>query len=274
MKKALSDFSKEEKYLVKRMFEEGYTIHEISSLINLSFQEIVFILKRMIDDLDLRSIVPHDSITDEQVIIISDTHLGSKYENLDYLKEVYKFAKEQSIHIILHGGDLIQSTYTNVLPQYVNEVRQLEHVVEDYPISEEIRNYILLGNHDFNTLKKDPLFMEILNSRKDFTILGFKRAYLTWLSSLISLYHSTKRYPLTMPPLETDLTLKGHSHKLSYNKENSIAIPTLSDDLLQHTDARPGFLVGTHKDKTITLESYYFKDSLHREGKILTKKIN
>ena len=274
MKRCLSDFTKEEKFLVKDLFLEGYSPEEISIFLDLSFQEVIFVLKRMLDGLDIRSIISQAEIEEEKILIVSDTHIGSKYENFEYIKEAYRFAHdEQGIKVALHGGDLLQSTFTNVQPQYRNEVDQVEHCMENYPLYEDMINYILLGNHDYNTLKKDPFYLQRLMARPDFNILGFKRAYLTWLKDLISIYHTTKKYPLSIPPLDVVLNLKGHSHQLSYNKQSSITIPTLSDDMLQHSLARPGFLIGTKKKDELQLEAFYFRDSLHYGGKILTKKL-
>ena len=273
MKTSFSSFSRNEKKEILELYNEGYSPTEIAILMDIFPMEAVFCLKKMDVPLDMPKDVSQYQIDDERVIIISDTHLGSKYENLDYLREVYKMASEEGIHTILHGGDLIQSTMSNVQPKYENEMRQVEHVVIDYPYNKEIMNYILLGNHDYHTLRKHPIFLETLQTRKDFNILGFKRAYLTWLKELISLYHTTKKYPISIPSVETALNLRGHSHILSYNKTSSINIPTLSDDLFVLRNGRPGFLVGTHKPNEIVLESYYFKDSLHYEGKILTKKL-
>ena len=46
-------------------------------------------------------------------IVISDTHFGSKYENFDYLKEVYDYALSHGIKYIFHAGDLIEGSYAN-----------------------------------------------------------------------------------------------------------------------------------------------------------------
>lgn len=274
MRNNIADFTTEEKYLIVKLYSMGTNIHEIAYRLQLSFQEVLFVLNRMIDDLNYREILPYANLDDPKILIISDTHIGSIYENFDYLKEVYKLAKEQGIHTILHGGDLIQSTYTNVSNKYRDEYRQLEHVVEDYPLDESITNYILFGNHDYNTLKKARAYLEILKTRKDFELLGFKRAYINWNGIIVSLFHTTKKYHLSVPRMDTDLNLKGHSHKLSHGKDKRITIPTLSDDLLQHKDAIPGFLLGTQTNSHIALNSYIFKnDSLQEEGRILTKKL-
>jgi len=58
-----------------------------------------------------------NKINENKIIIISDTHIGSALENIDYLHIVYEYALKNNIKTILHGGDLLQGTYTNVLKE-------------------------------------------------------------------------------------------------------------------------------------------------------------
>ena len=104
--------------------------------------------------------------------------------------------------------------------------------------------------------------------------MGYRRAYLKWLGDRISVYHTVKKFLFLMPALERVLMLCGHSHMLSYNsKEDEFNVPTLSNDMIQNKGARPGFIIGTKSDSSIDLDSFYFTDSLHEEGTVLTKKL-
>lgn len=273
MKNDLVDFTSEDRYLVKNLYDEGYSISEIAQITHLSFYEVIFLLRRMFDSLPLDKLVPYVHIDDSTILILSDTHLGSIYENLDYIRDTYRFAKENGIHTVLHGGDLIQSTIRNVKDEYQDEVVQLEHVKRDYPFDSSINTYILLGNHDYNTFKKSDYYMDILKEREDMHFMGVKRAYVSWQEHLVSICHTTKKYHLSIPSIDNILNLKGHSHKLSYNRVKSINIPTLSDDLSLHKNAKAGFLIGKKSTHSLEIDSYYFDDTLHTEGTILKKKI-
>ena len=274
MKEGLVDFTKEDKYLVNKLYEEGCSLKEISEITGLSYYETLFLLRHLVEQLEIEKLVSCETIQDSELLIISDTHLGSIYENIDYIKEVYQYAKKNHIQTILHGGDFIQSTISNVKQELLDEKKQLEYAIKVYPYQEDIKNYILLGNHDYNTLKKGEVYFDILKEREDFVFLGFKRAYLTWQNKLISVCHQTKKYLLPIPSVDNFLNLKGHSHRLSHHKEKSVDIPTLSDDIFFHKKARPGFLVGTMDHKSLELDSYFFKDErLTYEGNILTKKM-
>ncbi len=94
MKENLLEFTDEEKYLVKELYEEGYTVSEISEITKLTFNETIAILVRVMDGLDLVTLMAFATISDDKVLILSDTHLGSVYENMEYLKMAYQYAKE------------------------------------------------------------------------------------------------------------------------------------------------------------------------------------
>ena len=166
----------------------------------------------------------------------------------------------------------IAQQFSNVNKKYANEDRQIDHLLTEYP--QGLDNYILLGNHDLNTVKKDGHYLEKLNSREDFHIMGIKRAYLSWQGHPISLYHTCKKYRMPIESLETILNLRGHSHHFTCRQSGYINIPTLSDDMFEHNYGVPGFLIGNLEDGRLTIDSYYYyKDSLRERPKILTKRI-
>lgn len=209
------------------------------------------------------------TIQDEKIIVISDTHIGSIYENFDYLNQVYEYAIKHNIKTILHTGDLIQSTARNVSKKYRNEYNQICHVVEDYPQDTSIINYFSLGNHDYHTLKKDPIYLETLQTRKDFQILGFKRNYIDWQGNTVGLIHETRKYRIEIPKLKTLYDFFGHSHKFHNHKGHRILVPTLSDDL--KFDSLPGFLVVSLQGEITTLEHIEFSPQITEPKLILMK---
>ena len=273
MKTNITSFTKKERDYIVHAYCDGIHPKEIASTLGISYYEVIFILNRLYFHFDLENHVSYDTIPDEQILIVSDTHIGSKYENEDYQKEAYKFAKDHGIRTVIHGGDLVQSTYTNVKQEYTNEERQIEHLICDYPYDEDIKTYILLGNHDFNTFAKEKYLQMVMEHREDFDIMGCKRAYLNWLGNLICILHPAKRYQINFPNIDPLIYLKGHSHKLTYDKNNGLHIPTLSDDLFSNPNSRPGFLVGTIDGDDLYFDSYTFKESLHHNGPVLTKKL-
>lgn len=273
MKKHINEFTIEDKELVIELYNEGYSVKDICILLDLSYYETVYLLQRKIDGFNAHDHLSFTDINDQELLILSDTHIGSRKENFEYIEEAYKKAATKGIKTAIHAGDLIQSTYDPVKPEFADEEKQIEHLINYYPYLSDFTTYVLLGNHDLNTFKKDPKYLQMLQDRKDLVIMGFKRAYLTWLGNLICIYHSCPKYRLTIPNIENLIQLTGHSHKLSINKQGYFYIPSASDDMIQHKTAHPGFIIGGIEDQTLTLDSYRFENGLHEDGPVLTKKI-
>lgn len=272
MRKNVSEYSKQDIRELILYYREGLTLKDIAELTNLTYYEVLFLLKKYLTELDVPESYMYEDIPDNKILIVSDTHIGSYKENLDYLREAYRVAAAHGIKTAIHGGDLIQSTFSNVNKKYANENRQIDHLLNTYPTG--IENYIILGNHDYNTVKKDQHYLEQMGSRDDFHIMGIKRAYLSWQGHPISLYHSCDKYKMPIESLESILYFKGHSHYCGVNQGGSVHIPTLSDDLFDHNNGLPGFLIGSLEDGNLRLDSYYYyKDSLREKPKILTKKL-
>ncbi len=193
-------------------------------------------------------------IKSPRLIIISDTHIGSIYERLDYLDLVYKYALDKEIPVVIHTGDLIQSTYRNVNKKYRDEEHQIQHLLETYPQIKDIETKILLGNHDYNTIRKDPKYLHMIEERVDFEVLGIRRAYIKWDDDVLSLYHRCPKYQIYIPNLEYTLQFCGHAHKLMIKEEErKLLVPSLSDDMKD--DGVPSFLQISHEDGSIRVES-------------------
>ncbi len=271
MKKNITEFSKEDKLTAMQLYYEGYSPRDISCLLDWPYYNTLYILKRMIDNFNVYDFLSFAKIPNDQLLFISDTHIGSRKENFEYINEAYKLAAGKGINVAVHAGDLIQSTYDPVQPKYVDEFKQIEHVIEDYPMLPGFITLILFGNHDIHTFGKDPEYLKLLQTRKDLIVMGCKRAYLTWLGQLISIYHSAPKYHLSIPCVDSTICLRGHSHKLSADKDGYLYIPSASDDMIQNVNAQPGFIIGKQKNGYMTLDSYHFEDGLIFDGPVLTK---
>lgn len=200
--------------------------------------------------------------TSEKVMIISDTHLGSKFENSCYLEMAYQKAQDEKITTIVHTGDLLEGM-PNAINPFRSYEKQLEHVIFDYPKYENISTYILLGNHDYKFNIKGYEVDEIIaKERNDLKILGFKKGYMKVDDDLISLNHQVSKYHLNIPNYSTIASFLGHSHKVKFNKNNTIYVPTLSDDSIcrvGNKEDKPGFLITTITNSDILVEAYQIK---------------
>ena len=137
------------------------------------------------------------SIDDSKVLFISDTHYGSIYENMNYTYDVFNFAVANGIHIILHGGDIIESNI-NQRKGFTN-IKQANYFINNYPFDNSINTYAVFGNHDYLAINRNGKIRDILCSRNDINILGFKKAYLNWSGNVISLQHEIEKFKLNLP---------------------------------------------------------------------------
>lgn len=105
--------------------------------------------------------------------LISDTHLGSKYQQLAHLIRAYNYFKKRGIKDVLHGGDLCDGY--RVYRGQEHEVflhgadAQVDYAVEKYPRVGGITTHIITGNHDESFIKWDgfDLVKAVCKERND-----------------------------------------------------------------------------------------------------------
>ena len=189
---------------------------------------------------------------DFKYIVISDTHFGSVFENFDYLKMVYEYAVKNGIKYIFHAGDLIEGDYAEFgrCPyKYKNIMAQIDHVVNDYCYDDSIHNYILFGNHDIHALIEGIDIESELSVRKDFTLLGFRSAYLHLKNEYIGLKHEIARIQNDIVDEQVLISYHGHPHhyRCIYNNRNVIFKSATLSDMRSNNLAivNRGFFVGS-----------------------------
>lgn len=199
---------------------------------------------------------------DLKFLVISDTHIGSKFENMDYIKQAYEYAAKNGIRYILHAGDLIEGCHANYdrcQSQYKSVDAQLSHVMIDYPYDMGIKNIILLGNHDATPMVKGHLdIAETLEKREDFVVSGYRSSYLKVKDEYIALKHEVSRMKNDINDATVLLNFLGHSHnyQCSFDGRHAVfRVPTLSDMKSSQHVVNKGFLVGN-----VSLEDGKAKD--------------
>ena len=111
------------------------------------------------------------------LLLISDTHLCSKYDRLDILRYLYAKADERGVKHILHSGDFTDGRSNR--PEHIYELRepsyegQVEYCVEKYPTFSG-KTYVISGNHDDWWYKStgSEIVKAIANRRDDIVYLG------------------------------------------------------------------------------------------------------
>lgn len=121
-------------------------------------------------------VVPSD-LEHIKLLMISDTHLASKYDRLDILKYLYSKAEDMGVNYVLHSGDLTDGRSNREEQVYqlkeASYTGQRDYVIEKYPKS-NIPTYIIAGNHDLWWVKKAgaDIVKDICDQREDLHYLG------------------------------------------------------------------------------------------------------
>lgn len=193
------------------------------------------------------------NLKEGKIIFISDTHISSKEENIEYLKLIKKFIQENNIAYLIHGGD-IGDGMLNYASKYNTYPKQIEHILDVYLEDQNLFQYILGGNHDRKYQKKECDLLKALEKEKlNITGVGYYQAYFKIANKIISLQHKSNKANKLFTP---DFTICGHTHQY-FPKEKKITLPTLSDNFPngKRQNNEPGFVV-------LTIQSNQQKTSL------------
>lgn len=166
-------------------------------------------------------------------IAISDTHIGHKKSNINYVYDIYEYSDKKDINMFVHCGDLLEGSSQPIM----SLDDQLEYFLKNYPVKENALTFVAFGNHDEIFVKEKHINLNtfISKNRDDIIPIGFKHSIIDVLSNEIVVSHEGKF--LSGPGLK----LAGHSHRFKFssnNYNNIIVCPTLSDYL--HTSNYPG----------------------------------
>lgn len=173
----------------------------------------------------------------EKVMLISDTHMGGIYEREDYFKFVFDYCKDNEINYLIHAGDIGDGRCTKdgFSEWFENEAEARENaelVLNNYPTSSEIIQYVIAGNHEDFYKNKDVHFFEELGKKQNVVLMGNRRAYFTVCGYPILLEHDLligyEKYLYNL--MAYNLEIKGHSHISRFN-HSEIYLPTLSHNL-------------------------------------------
>ena len=182
-----------------------------------------------------KEIIFSKGVTKLHAIVISDTHIGSNFERLDLLNEVYEYCSKNSINIIFHCGDIIDN---DVYECKINKESRVEYLLKNYPYDKNILTFAILGNHDLGPLTEfgQNLMLLLNNYRHDIIALGYLVENLNLQQDAITLYHPFhKNSFISKRCSDSKLILQGHSHiyKIEGNiKEKNpirVLVPSLSD---------------------------------------------
>ena len=173
-----------------------------------------------------------------RLLLISDTHLCSKYDRLDILRYLYAKAEDEGVKHILHSGDFTDGRSNR--PEQVYELKehsfqgQVDYCVDKYPKFSG-KTYAIQGNHDNWWYKSNgsEILRPISKAREDIVYLGSDVADLKIGKLKIRLFHGQggiayaksykiQKYLDTIPINEKpDILQTGHIHQAFYYKQDN-----------------------------------------------------
>lgn len=171
-----------------------------------------------------------------RIALISDSHLGSHYQQLSYLKEFYQRASDLGVTNFYHSGDICAGD-GKVYPGQINEIfspgldASVEYVKEVYPKLSGVNTYFITGNHDLSWFQRGGVDIgnAIQKARPDLKYLGQAGAYINLTTDTrLYLFHPAggRAYALSYkvqkfiegltPEQRPQMLASGHLHTMLY----------------------------------------------------------
>ena len=240
------------KYLIKKK----KTLQEICNELELKDYEVIGIVELMKQDGELIDFINGEIVKLKKpkqnndvyeisnnnehlkLLLISDTHLCSKYDRLDILRYLYDKAENNGVKHILHSGDFTDGRSNR--PEHTYELKehsyqgQIDYCIDKYPAFSG-KTYAIQGNHDNWWYKSNgsEIMRPIANAREDIVYLGSDVADLKIGKLKIRLFHGQggiayaksykiQKYLDTIPTSEKpDILQTGHIHQAFYYKQDN-----------------------------------------------------
>lgn len=210
---------------------------------NKALREQIERFRKELKRLELKRQYNLDSYKAEKIRfgLISDTHLGSKYENLPFLKLAYDIYEQEGIEKVYHCGDITEGQMRHHGHEFEIHVHgmdtQADYVAEQYPLKPGITTKFITGSHDLSFYKSvgGDIGRKIADLREDLIYLGQEQAQVILEdknenTATLRLIHpgGGTAYALCFDDMTEILTNDGW--KTFSNLEKSDLVATLSSD--------------------------------------------
>ena len=225
--------------------KQVYLYPKINSQGNLFFNE-----KKLIGDEDTKLTVKDDKYV---FLVISDIHIGSKYDDVNRLEIIKNFALNNEINLILNCGDLIDGPVheDQSMPKRIESLDdQINEFMEKYPLEHGLNTICVLGDHDlkYKTENNDSINKSIKKYRPDIRVYSSGCGIININGKEILICHNSSDNRIKQRLLDDMYMFAGHSHmylnKTYYNGIDyslRIVAPSISN-LPLYNHVMPGFL--------------------------------
>lgn len=253
--------------------------YEILGLVNhIKEKGINIAIKKGIDDiymLNMGDIEYHEKNTYQfqtndsnefKFIAIADTRLGSKYEQLSILNDIYQKGYEMGYTNVIHCGNISAGLYplNNEYAEtnFADDTKeQIDYIVENYPKIEGMKTYLITGKIDDKHLEKRKINVgkRISELRKDLIYLGRTSCDITIDKTVMQIMSSKLAKPYTVSYRaqqqidsyrsedKPDIILYSGNlqmDKFTYRGVHCISIPSICATTKEMTDKRYSNTIG------------------------------
>ena len=177
-----------------------------------------------------------------RLLLISDTHLCSKYDRLDILRYLYSRAADTNTNYVLHSGDFTDGKSNR--PEHIYELKELsydgqvQYCVDNYPKVEGLQTFVIGGNHDGWWTKStgSEIVKSIARQRDDIVYLGPDAADLKIGKLKVHMFHGkgaqayaksykAQKYLDAMPVDSRPHILQlGHIHQAFFYQQDNTSV--------------------------------------------------
>ena len=176
-------------------------------------------------------------------MVVSDLHLGCEKENLQAIDKIMDYNIRKSIRLVLNTGDFVDGFFGQHKKHHETHEEQIEYALSRYPSDDNILNFLVLGNHDIQSLKQTGIDLRTVmrNERFDMIPLGYEEAELSIGEDSIIMHHRIEHsYKRDFD--KDKLALIGHTHQMKRSKK-VVYVPSLSDIHKTDDTTLPGTLL-------------------------------
>lgn len=231
-----------------------------------------------------------DAENEFKFVAISDTRLGSKFQQLSILNDIYLKANELGFHNVIHCGNITEGLYplNNIYSEsnFLDDtLRQVDYITEYYPAVEGMTTYFITGAKDEKHLQSNQINIgkRIELARSDMVYLGNSACRINIDKATMQVFNPklVKTYTTSYRPQQQvdsfrsedkpDILLYGgllQMEKFSYRNVVCISVPSVCATTREMSDKRHSNTIGAwyvtvKTDKFGNLKSVRAIDSVY-----------